>query len=118
MWGNTEVSLFKSEADELLSLVTNVDPKSEPVPENDFICKSIICPYLWVIFFLPRASLVTQLVKNPSAIQEDLALIPGLGRSPGEGNGYPLQCSGLENSMDCKGLQKLDRTEQLPLSLS
>ena len=31
----------------------------------------------------------------------DLGLIPGLGRSPGEGNGYPLQCSGLENSMDC-----------------
>ena len=27
--------------------------------------------------------------------------IPGLGRSPGEGNGYPLQYSGLENSMDC-----------------
>ena len=25
---------------------------------------------------------------------------PGLGRSPGEGNGYPLQYSGLENSMD------------------
>ena len=31
----------------------------------------------------------------------DLGLIPGLGRSPGEGNGYPLQCSGLENSIDC-----------------
>ena len=31
----------------------------------------------------------------------DLALIPGLGRSPGEGKGYPFQCSGLENSMDC-----------------
>ena len=30
----------------------------------------------------------------------DLGLIPGLGRSPGEGNGYPLQYSGLENSMD------------------
>ena len=30
----------------------------------------------------------------------DLGLIPGLGRSPGEGNGYPLQCSCLENSMD------------------
>ena len=26
--------------------------------------------------------------------------IPGSGRSPGEGNGYPLQCSCLENSMD------------------
>ena len=31
----------------------------------------------------------------------DLDLIPGLGRSPGEENGYPLQYSGLENSMDC-----------------
>jgi len=30
-----------------------------------------------------------------------LGLIPGLGRSPGEGKGYPLQYSGLENSMDC-----------------
>ena len=29
----------------------------------------------------------------------DLTLIPGLGRSPGEGKGYPLQYSGLENSM-------------------
>ena len=85
------------------------------------------------------ASLVTQLVKNPPAMQEtplwflgqevplekgqathpvflgfpsdsagrestcsagDLGLIPGLGRSPGEGNGYPLQYSGLEISMD------------------
>ena len=31
----------------------------------------------------------------------DLGLIPGLVRSPGEGKGYPLQYSGLENSMDC-----------------
>ena len=31
----------------------------------------------------------------------DLDLIPRLGRSPGEGNGSPLQYSGLENSMDC-----------------
>ena len=30
-----------------------------------------------------------------------LGLNPGLGRSPGEGKGYPLQYSGLENSMDC-----------------
>ena len=29
------------------------------------------------------------------------SLISGLGRSPGEGKGYPLQYSGLENSMDC-----------------
>ena len=31
----------------------------------------------------------------------DSGLIPGLGRSPVEGKGYPLQYSGLENSMDC-----------------
>ena len=31
----------------------------------------------------------------------DLGSIPGLGRSPGEENGYPLQYSDLENSMDC-----------------
>ena len=31
----------------------------------------------------------------------DLGSIHGLGRSPGEGNSYPLQYSGLENSMDC-----------------
>ena len=45
------------------------------------------------------ASLVAQLVKNPPA--GDPGSIPGLGRSPGEGNSYPLQCSGLENPMDC-----------------
>ena len=32
---------------------------------------------------------------------EDLGWIPGLGRSPGEGNSYALQYSNLENSMDC-----------------
>ena len=31
----------------------------------------------------------------------DLGLLPGLGRSSGEGNGYPLQYPGMENSMDC-----------------
>ena len=31
----------------------------------------------------------------------DLGSISGLGRSPGEGNSYPLQYSGLENSLDC-----------------
>ena len=31
----------------------------------------------------------------------DLGSIPGLGRSPGEVNCYPLQYSGLENSIDC-----------------
>ena len=39
----------------------------------------------------------------------DLGSAPGLGRSPGEGKGYPLQYSGLENSMDCivNGFQRV-----------
>ena len=41
------------------------------------------------------------MVKNLPAVWEgDLGLIPELRRSPGEGHGYSLQYSGLENSMD------------------
>ena len=50
----------------------------------------------------------------------DLGSTPGLGRPPGEGNGYPLQCFCLENSMDrggwwatVPGVTQLDTTEQL-----
>ena len=39
--------------------------------------------------------------KESSCSAEDLGLILGLGRSPEEGNSYPLQYSGPENSMDC-----------------
>ena len=39
-------------------------------------------------------------VKNPPASAGDVGLVPVLERSPGEGNGHPLQCSCLGNSMD------------------
>ena len=45
-----------------------------------------------------------------------LGLIPGLGRSPAEGNGYPLQYSCLENSVDRgarSGRKESDMTERL-----
>ena len=60
------------------------------------------------VIVLQRASLVVQMVENPPAMQGfpgssagkesacnagDLSLMPGLGRSPGEGTGYPLQHS-------------------------
>ena len=38
--------------------------------------------------------------KEPACDAGDVCLIPGSGRSPGEGHGYPLQCSCLENPMD------------------
>ena len=51
-----------------------------------------------------RASQGALVVKNTSANAGDLrdvSLIPRSGRSLGEGNSYPLQYPGLENSMDC-----------------
>ena len=61
---------------------------------------------------------MAQLVKNLSVCNaEDVGLIPGLGRSPGAGKGYPHQYSGLENSMDyvVPGHKESDTTEQLSL---
>ena len=39
-------------------------------------------------------------IKESACDAGDLGSIPGLGRAPGEGKGYPLQYSGLRNSMD------------------
>ena len=46
------------------------------------------------------ASIVAQLVKESACNAQDLGSIPGLGRSPRERNGYPLQYSGLQNCLD------------------
>ena len=47
------------------------------------------------------ASLVAQMVKNlPAGDTRDSGSVPGSGRSPGEGNGYPFQYSCPDNSMD------------------
>ena len=43
---------------------------------------------------------MAQTVRNLLAMQGTLGLIPGSGRSPGEENDNPLQCSCLENSID------------------
>ena len=47
-----------------------------------------------------ETSLVAQTVKASAYNAGDLGSIPGLGRSPGEGNGNPLQYSCLKNPMD------------------
>ena len=52
-----------------------------------------------------RASLVSQIVKNLSAILEAQISFPGSGRSAGEGNGNPLQHSCLGNPLDREAWQ-------------
>ena len=47
-----------------------------------------------------RTSLVAQMVKASAYNEGDVGSIPGLGRLPGEGNGYPFWYSCLENPMD------------------
>ena len=54
--------------------------------------------WLWCVY--TQASLVAQAVRKPACSAGDLGLIPGSGRTPGEGNGHPLQYPCLENSMD------------------
>ena len=55
------------------------------------------------LIWITQASQVALVVKNLSANagnERDAGWIPGMGRSPGEGNGNPLQCSCLENPRD------------------
>ena len=62
------------------------------------------------------------MVENQPANAGDarhMGLIPGFGRSPGEGKGYPLQDSGLENCIDYSpcGRKGSDKTESESLSV-
>ena len=52
---------------------------------------------------------MAQLVKNPPEMQEIpvLGSTPGSGRSPGHRNSYPLQYSGLENSIQSTGSERV-----------
>ena len=68
--------------------------------------------YFPSVYGIPGASQVARVVKNLPANAgdiRDMSWIPGLGRSTGEGNGYPLQYSCLENPMDRRpwGLQSI-----------
>ena len=75
------------------------NPHAQSLECFESLSRTEIFGYLEAIKHLKWASLVAQMVKNLSAMRKTRS-IPGLGRSPGEGNGNPLQCSCLENTMD------------------
>ena len=74
------------------------------------VCKYFLSFYI-LLFLLLIVSFVAQKLymgfpgssvgKESTCNAGDLGSIPGLERSPGEGKCYPLQYSGLENSLDC-----------------
>ena len=74
--------------------------KGHPLVKHCVMARSELLPY-------------SSAGKESACSVGDLGSIPGLGRSPGEGKGYPLQYSGLENSMDCivHGVSESDTTE-------
>ena len=68
---------------------------------GDKVFKEVIKLFKWVL--IQWASQVASVVKNPPANAGDIRVmgsIPESGRSPGEGNGNPLQYSCLQNPMD------------------
>ena len=70
-------------------------------------------PYHFINVFLAHGLPCGSAGKESTCNMGDLGSIPGLGRSPGEGKGYPLQYSDLENSTDpiVHGVTESDTTE-------
>ena len=58
------------------------------------------CPHIWLNIILEVGFPCGSAHKESACGAGDLGLMPGLGRSPGDKNGYPLQYSGFENSTD------------------
>ena len=70
-------------------------------PKNTGVGSPVLLQGIFLIQELNQGLLHCRLTLYQLGYKEALGSIPGLGRSPGEGKGYPLQYSGLENSMDC-----------------
>ena len=84
--------------------------KKRDTLENALLCISYSFSFST---YSTKASLVVQLIKDFTCNVGDLGSIPGLGRSPGEVKGYPLQYSDLESSMGhiVHGVTESDTTE-------
>ena len=80
------------------------------------MCVGLCCRTMWIGYkyvYIYMGSPCGSAGKESTCSSGDLGLIPGLGRSPGEGKGYQLQYSGLENFMDCIVLRVAKSQTQL-----
>ena len=93
-----EASFMKCHAYREITLLARGATTLHIIPPNLPVLKVVVLPITVSFFTTPFPH--RSMGKNPPAIQGDSSLIPGLGRSAGEGKGYPLQYSALENSMD------------------
>ena len=89
---------------ERLSLCSLTQSKLAQTRNGDSEARNLITLLGKIVFFIPVGSFGfpgSSDGKASACNAGNPGSIPGLGRSPGEGKGYPLQCSGLENSIDC-----------------
>ena len=111
-----------SRASLIAQLVKN-PPATQETPVR-FLSKEDLLEKGWlptpVVWGFPCGSAGKESSKESARNVGDLGSIPELGRFPGEGKDYPLQYSGLGNSMDCSpwGRKESDTTERLSLHLS
>ena len=109
MWYNNHLTLNVLGWGQGSSLFIHMDPKlSTYLKDNNcsvifvkqaraFSSWNILTPFYDMLRGFRHSSVGKESASNAG----DLGSIPGWGRSSGEGKGYPLQYSGLENSMDC-----------------
>ena len=91
-----EVMLANNILKQALEMVHDIKSTKDKMLKADSNLKKIMTICQGIKMF-PGSSAGKQSACNTG----DLGSIPGLGGSPREGKGYPLQYSGLENSMDC-----------------
>ena len=94
---------MKNESEVAQLCLTLCDPMDCSLPDSSVhgilqarILQWVAIPFFQAITGFPRSSVSKEFART----SEDPDLIPGSGRSPGEGNGNPLQYSCLENPMD------------------
>ena len=107
----TTVEIRPGSEEDVICLLFRIVPCTSEMLNEPVL--SWYLPNLWGYMGFPCGSAGKESACNAG----DLGSIPGLGKSPGEGKGYPVQYSGLENSMEYPWSRKeSDTTERLSLS--